>query len=502
MDALTRYTSDLIITQGEGAGLPMRVLPWQQQFLQGAFADDVRTAALSVARGNGKTTLLAAAAAAAVRGPLAVPRGEVVIVASSYRQAKIAWDHAARFLLPDGLDRRIWKQGEKTGMAALEWRETGARVMAIGSDPARAHGLAPVLVLADEPAQWPESTGERMLAALTTALGKIPGSRMVALGTRPAAPGHWFQRWLDGEADFALQYAAGDDDDATDPATWAAANPSLSAMPELAGAIAAEAKRAEGDAVAMAAFRALRLNGGVSDTESSPLIPAAVWRGIETETLPDRSGQLVLGVDLGTTAAMSAMVAYWPDTGRAEAMAAFPTMPSLADRGRRDNVGDRYEKMAIADELVQLGGRVVDVDALLRRAMAAWGAPAVVVADRWREGELRDALDRAQVPAATFSARGMGYKDGGEDVRLFRRAVLAGGLRVRPSLLLRAAVGEARTVSDPAGNAKIAKAGGGGRRHKARDDAAVALVLAVAEGQRRLDKARPARRFVGAVARR
>ena len=49
---------------------------------------------------------------------------------------------------------------------------TGARVRCIGSDPRRAHGLAPVLVLADEPAQWPDTTGERMVAALRTAAGK------------------------------------------------------------------------------------------------------------------------------------------------------------------------------------------------------------------------------------------------------------------------------------------------------------------------------------------
>ena len=29
----------------------------------------------------------------------------------------------------------------------------------------KAHGLAPVLVLADEPSQWPDTTGERMVAA-------------------------------------------------------------------------------------------------------------------------------------------------------------------------------------------------------------------------------------------------------------------------------------------------------------------------------------------------
>ena len=52
------------------------------------------------------------------------------------------------------------KPGSKIG-------KTGARVRCIGSDPRRAHGLAPVLVLADEPAQHPETTGERMVAALT-----------------------------------------------------------------------------------------------------------------------------------------------------------------------------------------------------------------------------------------------------------------------------------------------------------------------------------------------
>ena len=65
---------------------------------------------------------------------------------------------------------------------------------AIGSDPRWAHGLAPVLVLADEPAQWLESTSGKMLVALETAMGKIPGSRMIALGTQPALAGHWFAR--------------------------------------------------------------------------------------------------------------------------------------------------------------------------------------------------------------------------------------------------------------------------------------------------------------------
>ena len=42
----------------------------------------------------------------------------------------------------------------------------------------------------------------------------------------------------------------------------------------------------------------------------------------------------------------------------------------------------------------------------------------------------------------------MGYKDGAEDVRQFRRACLEGKVTPIPSLLLANVVGEARSLSD------------------------------------------------------
>ena len=43
---------------------------------------------------------------------------------------------------------------------------------------------------------------------------------------------------------------------------------------------------------------------------------------------------------------------------------------------------------------------------------------------------------------------------------------------------------EARLVSDPAGNQKLTKGSQGGRRMRARDDAAAATILAVSTGVR------------------
>ena len=118
--------------------------------------------------------------------------------------------------------------------------------------------------------------------------------------------------------------------------------------------------------------------------------------------------------------------------------------------------------------------------------------------DRYREAELRDALDAGRMPGPRpVIVRGMGWKDGGEDVRRFVRAVLEERVKAPRSLLLRSAIGEARTVADVAGNRKLAKRTQGGRRALARDDAAAAVILAVAEGDRRgKPPPRPRRRFI------
>ena len=296
MKGLERYLSGLTVSQGRRAGEPFAVLPWQRRFVRGAFAPGVQSAALSVARGNGKTALLSGIAAATLDGPLAVRRGETVIVASSFEQARIAFEHVVAFMGADLEDKGRWRVWDTAQQARVEDKQTGARVRCIGSDPRRAHGLAPVLVLADEPAQWPESTGERMVAALRTAAGKQPHSRFVALGTRPADETHWFAKMLAGGADYAQCHAARTDDPPFRRRTWGKANPSLDHMPDLEEAIRDEARQARMDPASLAAFRALRLNQGTSDVEVQVLIDAALWASCER--VAARQWPLIWGIDL------------------------------------------------------------------------------------------------------------------------------------------------------------------------------------------------------------
>jgi len=83
-----------------------------------------------------------------------------------------------------------------------------------------------------------------------------------------------------------------------------------------------------------------------SDVIEAVLIEADAWRACEVSELPEATGPVVWGIDLGATAAMSALACYWPATGRLECFAAFPSVPDLEARGRRDAVGSLYREMA------------------------------------------------------------------------------------------------------------------------------------------------------------
>ena len=489
--ALIGDIETLTITQGQGVGAPMRLFAWEKRFLRGAFSPNVQSAALSIARGNGKTALCAAIATAAVDGVLRQSRGETIIVASSLSQAKIAFDHVLAFLRArygGELDRKIWQINDTPQRAAITHKPSGAAVRCIGSDPKRAHGLAPTLILADEPAQWEAAKADRMIAALRTSMGKIPNARLIALGTQPDKPEHWFSRMLhtQGAADYVQVHSAPENSPLTHKTTWRKANPSMDGMPELEKTIRKEAQRARQDAMEAASFRALRLNQPVSDVVESVLIEASTWRGIEADNIEYR-GAYVLGVDLGTNAAMSAAAAYYPLSGALDAFAVFPVIPSLAERGIRDGVSGLYVQMHGRGELLVSGAQVSSISGMLGECVKRWGKPVAIVCDRWRDAELRQELNSARFPSgAALVVRGQGYKDGGEDVRDFRKAVLDGQVKAPISLLLRSAISEARVISDPAGNSKLAKKTEGGRRGLARDDAAAAAILAISEGYRRL----------------
>lgn len=162
-------------------------------------------------------------------------------------------------------------------------------------------------------------------------------------------------------------------------------------------------------------------------------------------------------------------------------MAAFPTKPGLGDRGAADGVAGRYIEMADRGELVTMGDNTVPVDRFLADVVALLDgqASAAICGDRFRHAEFVEALRGASLDHVPCVWRGMGWRDGSEDVERFRRALFEGKVKAAPSLLLRSAFADAITIVDPADNHKLAKG-----RSTGRIDAAAATVLAVAQGVR------------------
>ena len=121
---------------------------------------------------------------------------------------------------------------------------------------------------------------------------------------------------------------------------------------------------------------------------------------------------------------------------------------------------------------------------MLRLALETWGRPTKIIIDTWRKDKLKEILGNTEFPPTPIEVRRHGFLDGSEDIHEFRDAALDGHLFPIPSLILRSAVAEARTIMDAAGNTKITKSGHGRRRRSARDDAICAAIIAIAVGRR------------------
>ena len=501
---LVSWCSELTVTQGWGEGALIELLPWQVEFLERVEAAAGGEVGLSIGAGAGKTTTAAAVAAAATVGPLARRRASVLLVAATYQQATLAWDHARAFLQP-WIDRdpERYRVLRSEQVAVFEDRETGVELRAREAVSRSLQGAAVACIVADEPREWKPSQRAGIYAALRSRLGKIEGSRLVAIGVQPADAEHWFRRLCRRNG---MVYAAAGDAPFDDEGTWHQANPSLATMPWLMDVYRREAQEAREDPDELPTFMALRLNVGAGDTATAMFIDANDWEEIECDVQPDRQHGYVMGLDLSGGASLVGVVAYWYRCGRVEAFAAFPPAPSLEEREKQDAVPDRlYQRLHEAGELLLLsdpvtGDQVVPVRAVLREAISRWGYPEVIASDYHERRELHGVMaDIGMDPSARHVASSLGWQDSPWRIRSARRAIRAGLVRPPRSLLMRASLSGALVERDKVRQERLIKARGG-RGGRIRDDVAAALLQALSEGYERGQRTPRPRRFEWGIA--
>jgi len=496
VEQVITFLEVLPVTSGPLAGQPFKVRPWQAEFLETVYAVDgegrrpVRTAVLSMGRKNGKSGLAAGLALCHLAGPEAEPRGQVYSAANDRAQAALIYAEMAAIIerVPF-LDERL---SLRRHAKEIENMEDGSVYAALSADVPGKHGLSPSFVVYDELGQAPKRD---LFDALDTAMGARADPLMLVISTQAAddlAPlselidyGQRVGRGEISDPAFHLTlYAAPDDADAWEPATWALANPAIGDFRSLDD-VARQAAQARCIPSKEAAFRNLILNQRVA--AETRFLPVSEWRacgGAIRSVLNGRPCWAAL--DLGATRDLTALVLAFPDDAGGVDALPFFFLPAdgLAERGERDRVP--YPLWRDQGLLTTTPGATTDprfVAATVAALCDRYKVQALAY-DRWRIETFKAALADEGVTELELIPHGQGFKDMGPAVDALERAVAERRLRHGMNPPLTWCVSNAVVTRDPAGNAKLDKS-----RSTGRIDGAVALAMALNAMQRKPEAA-------------
>ena len=235
-----------------------------------------------------------------------------------------------------------------------------------------------------------------------------------------------------------------------------------------------------------------RLNLPTAD-ESAVLLTVEDWKRVMGREVGTASGRPVVAVDLGAGRAWSAAVAIW-QSGRMEAVAVAPGVPSITAQEKRDLVkGGVYRKLVDSGALrVAEGLRVQPPGQLVDMIVSRWGRPASIVCAASVSPNWRTVRGESRLPPSLPLVRGVrGY-------RALRKIAKDGPLSCSgPSAaLVTASLAVSLVKNDESGNVRLVKRG---TNNTARDDVAAALILAAGSFVRASGHRRPRWRYRGAA---
>lgn len=461
----------LVVPDGLLAGRPMELQDWQIDYLRDLLAAD--QAGLSVARKNGKSSLIAALLLYYCAGPGRTRHFRAAVASLTGHLASEFGDLLGRVaeasgLLPSMRRTRMPYPGE------IRFGD-GITLRLLNSGAAAANAMSLDLGVVDEMGLMRERH-RPVVQSLEHALGAKRG-KLAAISVQ--SEGEQFRALRRAANGGTIRFRAHEpphDADPADESIWADGNPGLGSIKSLESLRTSLAK-AVADPAELPQFKAMALNMPVR-ADGDGICSVEDWLRCETDDPPPRSGPCFVGVDLGASSSMTAGAAYWPAAGRLEVRAALPHNPPLRERGRLDGVDDLYQTMADAGELRVYEAAHTPTEEFVADLLdgLAGCAIAAVSADRYRIDELTR-ICRTRGLDDRVHARGQGYYGGTVSVIAWQRAQRAGAIRSAPSLLMRSAIQRSELKYGESGSVKIVV-----QRYGGRIDALSAAVLAVASG--------------------
>jgi phage terminase large subunit-like protein len=490
--AISFFRDVLRLNGGEYEGAHYALLPWQSFIVGSLFGwkgsdgyRRFRVAYCETGKGSGKSPL---AAGVGLYGLTAdgESRAEVYAAATKKDQAMVLFRDAVamRDLSPELADRLV-KSGVGENVWNLAYHKTGSFFRPISADDGQS-GPRPHIALLDEVHEHRTGMVVEMLRAGTK-------SRRQALMFMITNSGTNKQSVCWEYHDYAAKVAAGQieddsffgyvcaldesDDPFKDETCWAKANPSLQyGLPGIKY-LREQVTQARGMPGKESIVRRLNFSQWVE--AASPWISGEMWFGAEDKQFD--SAMLIgrkcwAGLDLSSTQDLTALVLLFAPDEDDDYWRLVPHFwlpgDGLMDKADKDRVP--YLAWRDAGHLHALPGRAINKLAVIQQLaeIASLYDLQEVGYDRWRIEDFKAMLDQEGIslPLTPF---GQGFKDMAPAVDEFERLLLGGQLRHGGNPVMTWCAANAITMSDPAGNRKIAK-----EKATGRVDGVVAAVMA------------------------
>lgn len=468
-------TEVLKVPTGPKTSQPFVIPDWQERFLQGAFADGIFEAGLSVGRKNGKSGLIAAWLLACLDGPLVRRGWRAVVVSEKGSFAKELQSAMQLTANISGLWNVAFYATPPPGRAL---GRCGTQIDFLAADRATGHAIGVDLAIVDEAGLLREEKRPLWNAVLSSTSSR--GGRLVAISIRADGPmfGEIADRAKEPDV-YWQEHAPARDCALNDREAWLQGNPGLADGIKLWSYMESQYRRAKSNPENAAHFAAYDLNLP-QEPERTLIIQLSEWKDAVVGDAPPRDGPCFVGVDLGGSSSMTAATVYWPDSGRVEVYGAFPATPDLRQRGQQDRVGGLYVRMHRDDNLILLPGVVTPVDQFLDYLDTQLAGERILCsgADRYRQKEFIQAMSQAGLTWPVVW-RGVGAgADGASDIRAFQDEIREKYAKPTRSLLLEHAIAESAISFDKNRNPSLDKA-----KSKSRVDALQAAVIAFGLGR-------------------
>lgn len=479
--------------------------PWAEKIIRQIYGPRhpngtriVKQVIILVARGNRKTTLTGAITMLHSKGPERRQGAQLVSVASDKKQAKLVFNEVAGMIDGDYAFAPNVGNSAKTvdtargakirGYQSKIGFPGGIEYEALASDAGTAQGRTPSLVIADEVHAWLKRDPRALWGAMRAGAAKVSNSLTIVTTTAGAGQENlafviidYARKVARGEihdpATLPILFENPKEADWRDENVWRAANPGLDyGYPDIEG-LRQMAREAEHKPAERAIFQRYHCNIW-QDHSTSPFVDMDVYdKGKSPIDLAALKGQPCwLGVDLGSTDDLSAIVAAFRDPKREDGYIVLPFffMPGDNTAKRQQVSGFQYVHYVEQGLITATDGNVTDyrvIEDTIRDLCERYQV-AEIAFDPHYGGQIMASLLDDGYPVVQFR---QGWATMGPAIKELERAILADRFQHGGNPVLRWNFDNIAIHDDGKGNKSFNKS-----KSKDKIDGAVATAMAVA----------------------